>query len=75
MDAVLNTLVARTIKFGQLTVVAASGRTFRYGDRTGKLVRIRFTSRRWQLAVTFDPLLRLGEAYMNRPRFAGGRLV
>ena len=65
MQMLLNTLLARTVKRGHLTVVMRSGRSFVYGDLTGKSVRIRFTSRMWQARVTIYPQLRLGEAYMN----------
>jgi cyclopropane-fatty-acyl-phospholipid synthase len=53
------------VRAGNLQVTTTHGNTFSFGDGTGTLVAVRFTSGFWQLAVLIDPELRLGEAYMG----------
>jgi cyclopropane-fatty-acyl-phospholipid synthase len=65
MDRWLRAVLRGSIRTGTLRVTAASGATYTFGDGSGKLVAIHFTSNAWQTAVLLDPELRLGEAYMN----------
>jgi cyclopropane-fatty-acyl-phospholipid synthase len=46
-------------------VTTAGGNTYNFGDGSGSLVAVRFTSAKAQRAVLLDPELRLGEAYMD----------
>jgi cyclopropane-fatty-acyl-phospholipid synthase len=50
---------------GNLRVTTAGGRALSFGDGTGPLVAVRFTSAAAQRSVVLDPDLRLGEAYMD----------
>ena len=65
MDRLLFILLNRYIRRGSLAVTTADGSTFTFGDGTGALVAIRFTTAKTQLAVLLDPELKLGEAYMD----------
>ncbi len=65
MDWLLDAVLKRLVKTRNLTVVTAGGRTLSYGDGTGAPCKVRFTSKRWQTAIVFDPELKLGEAYME----------
>jgi cyclopropane-fatty-acyl-phospholipid synthase len=58
-------LLGPFIRRGALTVTTAAGRTYRFGDGSGRPVAVRFTSARAQRAVLLDPELKLGEAYMD----------
>lgn len=63
----LDKLLGRLIKNGQLTVTSASGKVYRYGDANPHRpsVSVRFTDRRVPLDIVYDPALGAGEAYMN----------
>ena len=50
---------------GTLVLVDADGAEHRYGNGTGKPVRIRFASHAAERAVILNPDLKLGEEYMN----------
>lgn len=65
MDRLLRLAFFSIVRRGHLQVTTASGSTLVFGDGTGDLVAVRFTTRAAQLAVVLDPELRLGEAYMD----------
>lgn len=65
MDWLLRLVIASLVLRGTLKVTAASGQTFVFGDGSGPLVAVRFANLQSQLAVLFDPELKLGEAYMD----------
>jgi cyclopropane-fatty-acyl-phospholipid synthase len=65
MDALLRVALRAVIKQGNLRVTAAGGSVFNVGDGSGKPIAIRFTTRAAQLAVVFNPELKLGEAYTD----------
>ena len=65
MDRLLDILLRAFIQRGTLRVTTAGGRTFTFGDGTGKPVTIRITSRAAQLALLRDPELKFGELYMD----------
>ncbi len=65
MDWLLRTVIASLVRRGNLRITSARGRTYTFGDGTGDRVVVRFTTWQSQLAVLFDPELKLGEAYMD----------
>jgi cyclopropane-fatty-acyl-phospholipid synthase len=50
---------------GNLRITLANGRPISFGDGTGPLVAVRFTSAAAQWGVLLNPDLKLGEAYMD----------
>jgi cyclopropane-fatty-acyl-phospholipid synthase len=65
MDWLLRVAFEKLIRAGNLRVSTAGGSTFTFGDGTGRLVAIRFTTRAAEGRVLIDPELRFGEAYMD----------
>ena len=65
MDQLLSIFLRRFIRRGSLTVTTAAGRQFNFGDGSGPPLAVRFTTKKAQRAVLFNPELRLGEAYMD----------
>ncbi len=65
MDRVLIAFLRRFVRRGSLRVTTAAGTTPTVGDGSGPPLTVRFTTARAQLAVLFDPELKLGEAYMD----------
>ncbi len=65
MDQLLSIFLRRFIRRGSLTVTTAAGRLFKFGDGSGPPLAVRFTTKKAQRAVLFNPELSLGEAYMD----------
>jgi cyclopropane-fatty-acyl-phospholipid synthase len=65
MDRLLEWLLKRFVRRGNLRLTTASGSVLTLGDGTGRRVAARFTTNAAQLRVLLDPELRLGEAYMD----------
>jgi cyclopropane-fatty-acyl-phospholipid synthase len=65
VDRLLSIFLSRFIRHGSLTVTAASGNVYTFGDGSGAPVAVRFANATAQRAVLLDPELRLGEAYMD----------
>jgi cyclopropane-fatty-acyl-phospholipid synthase len=65
MDRLLELLLKRFVRRGNLRLTTARGFVFAVGDGTGNPVAVRFTSKSAQRGVLLDPELKLGEAYMN----------
>jgi cyclopropane-fatty-acyl-phospholipid synthase len=65
MDRLLKILLGAFIRRGTFKVTTARGRTFVFGDGTGKPVAVRFTTPAAELGIIFDPELKFGEAYMD----------
>jgi cyclopropane-fatty-acyl-phospholipid synthase len=65
MDRLLRIAFEKLIRVGNLQVSTAGGSTFTFGDGTGRLVAIRFTTRAAEGRVLIDPELSFGEAYMD----------
>jgi cyclopropane-fatty-acyl-phospholipid synthase len=65
VDRLLPMFLRRLVRRGSFTVTTAGGKTHTFGDGSGPPVAVRFTSAKAQLAVLFDPELKLGEAYMD----------
>ncbi len=69
MGADLSSLLDRVVGTGQLLLVDPSGGQRRFGDGTGRALRIRLADAEVGGEIAADPALKLGEAYMD------GRLV
>jgi len=69
MNRLLEMVLARGIKSGQLEVVDAAGKRHRFGDGTGDPIVVRFVDSATERRVILNPDLELGEAFMD------GRLV
>jgi cyclopropane-fatty-acyl-phospholipid synthase len=65
VDKLLSIFLRRFIRRGSLTVTTAGGSKYTFGDGTGPILAVRFTTRSAQRAVLFNPELRVGEAYMD----------
>jgi len=69
MEKVLTAVLSRLVGRGALTVVAASGAEYEFGDGTGPEVRARFADPAAERLLLVNPELRLGELFMD------GRLI
>ena len=65
MNRLLQSVVARLVRTGNLTVTDADGAVDRFGDGSGDHVHIVLRTHHAQRAITFDPMLAVPEAYMN----------
>ena len=65
----LDKMLGKLIRRGQLIVTDFGGKEYRYGDAAADPVRIRFTDKRAAFDIAKDPRLGAGESYMD------GRLV
>jgi cyclopropane-fatty-acyl-phospholipid synthase len=65
MDRLLEWLLKRFVRRGNLRLTTASGSVLTLGDGTGRPLAARFTTSAAQLRTMLDPELRLGEAYMD----------
>jgi cyclopropane-fatty-acyl-phospholipid synthase len=65
MERLLRFVLSRFIRTGNIRLTTAHGRTYTFGDGTGKPAAIRFTTAAAQRACLIDPELKFGEAYMN----------
>ncbi len=65
----LDKMLGRMVRKGQLIVTDHDGRQYRYGDGSGDPLAIRFTDKGAALHIARDPRVGAGEAYMD------GRLV
>jgi cyclopropane-fatty-acyl-phospholipid synthase len=65
MERLLEWLLKRFMRRGNLRLTTANGSVLTLGDGTGRRVAARFTTNAAQLRVLLDPELRLGEAYMD----------
>ncbi len=75
MFAPLRRIFGQVVANGNLTVIDCDGRSYHFGDKTGCPVVIRFTDRRLEWGLAFNPHLALGESYMaGRLIFEGGTI-
>ena len=65
MDRLLRLLLGAFIRRGTFTLTTSHGKTYTFGDGTGKPVAVRFTTRASELGILLDPELKFGEAYMD----------
>ena len=61
MDRLVRAALNNFIRAGNLRIMTARGVTHSFGDGSGDLVAIRFTTRAAEWGVPLDPDLRLGE--------------
>ncbi len=62
---ILQLTFRRIVKRGNLTIEAASGKTFRFGDGEGIPIYARIVDRRAEWQFVLNPQLYLGEMYMD----------
>jgi cyclopropane-fatty-acyl-phospholipid synthase len=75
MLMLLDVMLRRIVRHGDLTFIDAKGSAHRYGDGAGPPVGVRVTHRRVEWHLVLDPQLALGESYMNgRLRMERGRI-
>jgi cyclopropane-fatty-acyl-phospholipid synthase len=65
MDRLLQILLSTYIRRGTFKLTTSRGRTFTFGDGTGRPVAVRFTTRAAEFGILLDPELKFGEAYME----------
>jgi len=65
MNMLLQRIVGKLVRTGNLTVTGPNGRSHRFGDDTGDPVHLSIKTRRAENAITLDPMLALPEAYMD----------
>jgi len=65
MDRVLELVLRSFIRRGTLRLTTASGNVLQFGDGTGDLIAVRYTTRAAQWGMLLDPELKVGEAYMD----------
>jgi cyclopropane-fatty-acyl-phospholipid synthase len=71
----LDPLLRRLVREGNLTLIDAGGKFYCYGDRSGKPLTVTLADRVIERQLALDPQLALGEAYMEgRLRVDGGRI-
>jgi cyclopropane-fatty-acyl-phospholipid synthase len=62
---IFKSILKSVIRTGSLCFVDAAGRTYVIGDESPPCATIRLRSKRTEYALTFNPALSVGEAYMN----------
>jgi cyclopropane-fatty-acyl-phospholipid synthase len=65
MLTLLDVMLRRIIRHGDLTYIDPAGKAQRYGDGNGPPVTVRIASRRLERRLVIDPQLALGEGYMS----------
>src|SRR5262245_5329765 len=65
MLILLDVMLRRIVRRGDLTFTDAAGSPHRYGDGTGPAIAARVTQRRVEWHLVLDPQLALGESYMQ----------
>jgi cyclopropane-fatty-acyl-phospholipid synthase len=75
MYRLLDLLLRRVVRAGDLQLIDARGKPHRYGDGAGVPVVARISDRRLERRLVVDPHLALGEGYMNgQLRMERGRI-
>jgi cyclopropane-fatty-acyl-phospholipid synthase len=75
MLILLDVMLRRIVRRGDLTFIDAKGSAHRYGNGAGPPVSARVCDRRTEWALVLDPQLALGESYMHgRLRMEKGRI-
>src|SRR5215468_11907426 len=65
MFTLLDILLRRIVRRGQLTLIDAAGTARRYGDGTPPTISVQLTDKRLERQLVRDPQLALWEAYMH----------
>jgi len=65
MIGVLEKILRRIVRRGNLEIATVDGRRIVLGDGTGDPIRVRLTDKRAEMALVFDSELALGELFMD----------
>ena len=65
MNKLLQRVVERLVRTGNLTVTGPDGTNHFFGDGSGDPVHVVIKTNHAERAITFDPMLALGEAFME----------
>ncbi|MEI5677460.1 MULTISPECIES: cyclopropane-fatty-acyl-phospholipid synthase family protein [unclassified Mesorhizobium] len=65
MNILLQRVIERLVRTGNLTVTGPNGSTHTFGDGTGEPVHVVINTRHAERAIAFDPMLALPEAFME----------
>jgi cyclopropane-fatty-acyl-phospholipid synthase len=65
MNRLLQRIVDKLVRTGNLTVTGSSGQSVAFGDGSGPPVHVVIHTRHAERAITFDPMLALGETFME----------
>jgi len=65
MNRLLDLLLHRIVRAGDLELIDSRGKPHRYGDGGGAPVVVRIADKRLERRLLRDPHLALGEGYMN----------
>ncbi len=65
MNILLNRVLDRLVRSGNLKVTGPNGSTSTFGDGSGDLVHIHIKTAHAERAITFDPMLAVPESYMD----------
>lgn len=65
MNPLLRLVFGKLIRYGNLAVIDPAGRENLFGNGAGARVTVRFTDTAAEWAVALNPLLKLGETYMD----------
>ncbi|PSJ61644.1 SAM-dependent methyltransferase [Pseudaminobacter soli (ex Li et al. 2025)] len=65
MNFLLQRIIERLVRKGNLTVTGSNGSTSTFGDGSGDPIHIVFRTRRAERAIALDPMLALPEAFMD----------
>jgi cyclopropane-fatty-acyl-phospholipid synthase len=75
MFSLLDVLLRRIVRHGDLTLIDAGGLPHRYGDGSGLPVVVRIADARLEKQLVLDPQLAMGESYMDgRLKMEQGRI-
>lgn len=65
MNVLLQRILGRLVRAGDLTVTGPDGTAHRFGDGSGEPVHMLIKTRRAERAITFDPMLAVPESFMD----------
>ena len=65
MNVLLQRILGRLVRVGNLTVTGPKGSTHRFGDGSGDPVHMVIKTRHAERAITFDPMLAIPETFMD----------
>ena len=65
IEGLISNALRKLIRTGTLDVIFASGRAERFGDRSEPPIRLRFADPGAERALVLDPVLKLGELFMD----------
>lgn len=64
-DSLLETLCAKAIKHGNVSIESASGYKIKAGNGEGREIKVKFSSNQAQWRIIFNPGVAFGESYMD----------